>query len=115
MNSLAAAGSTKQEEKQLCPPGAGWASPGSWKELGSLPRTSQLARIKRSGDNFPGVQLPTPLTWADNTLSPTAASQESTNPKEELHSPCLFLTPFWVNSPGSKYPSRRINMGQDVI
>lgn len=84
MNSLAAARSTKQEEKQLCPPGARRASPGSWEELGSLPRTSQLARIKHSGDNFPGVQPPTPSMRADTTFSPTAASQESTNLKEVL-------------------------------
>lgn len=49
------------------PPGAGRDSLGLWEELGSVPRTSQLAWIKTRRDNFPGMQHPMPPMRAANT------------------------------------------------
>lgn len=72
------------------------------------------AGSRHSGDNFPGAQHPTPPMRAANTLSPPAASQESTNPNKYLRSPCLLLTPLRGNaspSPDPKHPSSGINNG----
>ena len=107
MNSLAACRGTEREEKRLCPPEQGGLGQARGKSSAQRQGLHSSPGSRRSRDNFPGTRRPVPPTWAANTLSPTAASPQSTNPNQYFPSPHLLLTPLWGNTcpgPGSNYP-----------